>query len=377
MSMENKILSAEPYRYLFPLGALVGLVSAALWIFFQQQWVVYYPRTSHGNLMFFGFFWAFIAGFLMTAIPKMTDTKQGTRLEILVLISFVVGQLILNLTKNFEASVLLFAVQNIVLVSFILKRFLINKKMPFAGFVFVPMAFVQLFLGVVLYSLFSIKNRDLLMLLSGEAFILNLILGVGSRLVPVISKIPGALLPTEHKNNNSWISYIMILLILNLSYWIQTFLKIDGMELVRVFVLGLAGFILFKIHRKPVKWGVLGFGLKASFLLIILGQALAFTGFKMSLAGQHVLYIGGLSLITFLISFRVILAHGGQDLNYEVSSKRIALILVLFVSAALSRLAAGNYVQSEWMTIAAIIFIFAVILWFVKFCKIYYLPQRR
>lgn len=360
--------TTEPYRLLFPLGCLMGTLGVAFWLLFQFGWIQFYPRTLHGNLMFFGLLWSFVAGFLMTAIPKMTATAAAHWTEISAALALVFLQFILNVQNRTDLSVIIFSIQNIFLVYFILKRFLVHRKVPFFGFIFIPAAFIQSFVGVVLF--FASFDRSLILLFCGEAFILNLILGLGSRLIPVISRLPNSLMPNESKKQDSWFVPMLVLILINTGYWIELAgFKDVGLGF-RIFGILIAATKLLRFFTKPTTWSYVGVGLKFGILMLVIGQILNLSFFGYALAGLHFIYIGGFTLITFLIATRVMLAHGNQSLAYEVAAPRILVIVTLFLISAILRYTVANNVTSSLLSLSAVLFIISIGLWSTQFIKI-------
>jgi uncharacterized protein involved in response to NO len=98
---------------------------------------------------------------------------------------------------------------------------------------------------------------------------------------------------------------------------------------------------------------------------------LKFSFVNAGLAGQHLLYIGGFALITLMIGTRVMLAHGGSDLTYEIRGSHISIAALFLSLAAGLRWYAGAFATSAWMIIAALLFIGAILLWLYKFYKCY------
>lgn len=360
----------EPYRFLFPAGAILGVVGSSLWILFQLQWIHFYPRFAHANLMYFGLLWSFVAGFLMTAIPKMTSSSAVRNWEIGTAVFLALSQLILNLLDHVNISVLVYALQSLFLIFFVVRRFLVHKKVPFSGFMFLPLAFLQSLLGVILFYQSDFQNRQVVTVLCGDAFVLNLILGLGSRLIPVISRLPNALLPNEAAKRDAWMVPSLIAIFLNLGFWFQLASFESLSYSFKTLAVAVACTLFFKIFVRPMKWSFVGMGLKASVVLLFLGQVLSLSFFQMGLAAIHLMYIGGFSLITFLISTRVMLAHGSQDLSYEVSSWRIAAISVLFVVSSLLRFAAGTNVMGLYVFLSVLLFVISMGLWGHKFFSI-------
>lgn len=369
MNNEKNDMPIEPYRILFPAGCLMGVLGVMFWLFFQFGWIHFYPRALHGNLMFFGLLWSFVAGFLMTAIPKMTSTVAANWAEISTTVVLIFLQLIFNVRNQTELSVVLFLFQNLFLVYFILKRFLVHRKVPFFGFIFLPMAFIQSFIGVALF--FASSDRSLILLFCGEAFILNLILGLGSRLIPVISRLPNSLMPTEsQKQDLSWLFPSLILILINAGYWIELAgFKDIGLGF-RILGVLIAALKLLRFFTKPVTWSYVGIGLKFGILMLIIGQILNFSFFGYTLAGLHFIYIGGFTLITFLIGTRVMLAHGNQSLTYEVAAPRLLIMVTLFLISAALRYVVANDITSSVLSLSAVLFITSVGLWSMQFIKI-------
>lgn len=363
---EEKI---EPYKLLFPLGAFVGLIGVVFWIFFQARWIGFFPRLAHGHLMFFGLLWSFIAGFLMTAIPKMTSTFSAQLWEIIVAVILVFLQLILNIRNLSSISVALFGLQNLFLLFFILRRFILHRKIPFFGFIFLPVAFIQSFVGIILYFYGSF-DKNLILLFCGEAFVLNLILGLGSRLIPVISRLPNALLPNETSKHDQWLWPLLTLILINCGYWVEL---VDGQKdlglILRAFGVLVAAIKLFKFFKKPSTWSYSGVGLKIAILMLFLGQILSLSFFGFYLAATHLIYIGGFTLMTFMIATRVMLAHGNQSLDYEISSIRILVIIGLFLLSALLRFAVAADISSATLSVSVLLFTVAMIAWLFKFLK--------
>ena len=71
----------EPYRLFFPLGTLLLLCGILLWV--PLIWTgESYPVELHRYLMLNGFTGCFIGGFLMTAVPKFSQTESARVLEV-------------------------------------------------------------------------------------------------------------------------------------------------------------------------------------------------------------------------------------------------------------------------------------------------------
>ncbi|MBL7543155.1 MAG: NnrS family protein [Bdellovibrionaceae bacterium] len=388
----------EPYRLLFPCGVVAGVLGLMLWFFFQAGQVSFYPRQAHANIMYFGFLWSFVAGFLMTAIPKMTGTSLVHKYEMVTALGLVALQIVVNFLNYVPASVAVYGIQAVFLIVFIVRRFLKKRVLPFEGFLFIPFAFLQALLAVVMFFMslqsstplslqflfqfapsnsptFSAQisyqfSMDSFYLHAGEAFVLNLVLGLGTRLIPVLSRVPNSLTPDQRSNSNQFMKMIVLAILLNLGFILQTFVNNQLGIALRLLVVSFIAFRYFKIASSVSTKSFVGFGLRCGILFILSSYAILLFQPAQAIAVQHLIYIGGFVLITFMVGTRVMLAHGGQSLDYETDSRRIGAVALLFALASLLRLVAGADVFGAIMKIGIVVFLVASLLWFHKFIKI-------
>jgi uncharacterized protein involved in response to NO len=359
----------EPYRILFPLGITSMLIGLLLWVLFQHRGISFYPRQAHANILFFAGFWSFVTGFMMTAIPKMTNTHQMEAKELFATVILIFMQISFSIRNQIHLAVAVFALQMLVLLIFLAKRFLVHKKIPFEGFYFLPFAFLQAILGVVLFYSGSTYDYSVLSALAGEAFLLNLIIGLGSRLIPVISRSPNALMPHETEFTDTQLLTFVIALILNIGFILDVIFKNPLGLILKFIILFIVSFSYFKLHKKPITFSIVAYGLKAGIIMLILSSLLAVVDGP-SVTTSHLLYIGVFLLITLMIATRVMLAHGGQDINYEAKSRRLLLVFNLLVLSSIARYVADVNINGWYMKIAIYFCISALLIWSYKFVKI-------
>src|SRR3989344_2137593 len=72
----------DTYQWFFPLGIVFGVLGVGVWILFWLQKIHFYPSPLHSELMIGGFFLTVAIGFLMTAIPRFTNTHSASFMEI-------------------------------------------------------------------------------------------------------------------------------------------------------------------------------------------------------------------------------------------------------------------------------------------------------
>ena len=75
----------EPFRVLFPLGLVLGIVGVALWPLYALGWIAIYPAIAHQRIMIEGFVTSFVIGFLGTAMSRLLEHAGGDEAVLLVL----------------------------------------------------------------------------------------------------------------------------------------------------------------------------------------------------------------------------------------------------------------------------------------------------
>jgi len=369
--MQNEKCDAvDPYRLLFPLGLFLGAFGVIYWVLFDLQILKFYPREIHSQTMFFGFLWAFVAGFLMTAIPRMTQSQNATWLEMGAAGFLAMLQLVLGLRHMSEALNSIFIVQILFLIYFAGRRFLVHKRIPFEGFIFIPFAFLIVFVGMAL-KYFQVINQTDYIRLAGEGFILNLIFGVGARLIPVLSRLPNALRPDQQSNLSRMSEFFLVAIVINALMISEAVYKNQWLMLLKFFVFVFYAIRYLGLLKKPTRWSVLAVGLKIGILSILKATLLVIWPqiFPMT-ASLHILYIGGFSLITLMIASRVMLSHGGESTDYELRSKLLVAVVGFFLLSASFRYFAGVAIGGFLITMAIICFLIAIGIWGYKFFKI-------
>lgn len=360
----------EPYRVLFSLGLITAGLAVALWLLFSLQLIGFYPKQAHANLMFMGFIWAFIAGFLMTGVPKMLRADSASFFEKRFAELTVITQIVLAFTNQINLAVFVFLIQGVFLLIFLARRFLPKRTLPFEGFIFIPFAFIAFFFGIHAFY-FAGGDFQKLFEYSGQAFILNLICGIGSRLIPVLSRVPNAISPDQSTEVvSSFGKSFAMAAILNACFY----LPLIGLEQEAFLAKGVVLFfhiiIFFKIFTPPTSKSYLAYSLKLASLAIPLGYLAAYFFPDLTLPMMHITYIGGIALVTVLVATRVTLAHGGASLDAELNSKAIIWTAAVVLVSMVARVFAQYAVTGGALWVSAICFLIALLLWSVRFGKI-------
>ncbi len=331
----------EPYRLLFPLGAALAAAGVLPWILLQAGWNVSpNPVTTHGRLMFHGFLGSFAAGFLMTAVPRMSGTQPARRWEtgpVFLLLLFQAAAAFFGQERLAAAAMALASLQ---ISFFILRRFARRRRTPPSMFLFVPFGLLSALAGTAWMAFGDPAAGGGVAAyakkLAFEGFMLNLVVGLGSRLVPVLSRVQGALSP--HQPGGPGLrSQLPALLLLNLSFPVEVFFSREAGQILRAAALLDALVRGFRVFAPVATPGFLGAVLRASAVFLCAPYALLplFPSFERHLL--HLAYIGGLGLMTLMVAVRVVLSHGGQPMDFELNGRSLGVVGFLLAATASTR----------------------------------------
>ncbi len=359
----------DAYRYFFPAGWILGIWGVLLWILFPWS-LVQYPGLNHPEIMMGGFFLCFVCGFLMTAAPRFTSSF-GPSLWEHVTAGALIGALFLSLvfptkTPFFIVVICIFAF----LAVYLFRRFLTRTSNPPDAFIFVGFGVLSGLAGSVLMALGQFFDVPASLYTFGrllflQTYILSLVLGVGSRLIPAL--LGWAPLPTELKksSNSSVLKFAALALFFVLSYVIEVWLSFTGGQLLRALVISILSLQYWNVHKLPKRRAFQTWGLWVATWSLVLGQwgLVVLPGFRIHLL--HVIFTSGLALMTFMIAVRVGLSHGHHEMTLEKNSKALGLGAFLIFFAGLTRLSAGfaPHIYQSHLIYAAYTWILGLLIW--------------
>lgn len=364
--MGQKKKSVEPYRMLFPIGILVGLLGASLWM--KSGGELSYANTvqAHSHLMIGGFLFSFAAGFLMTAIPKMTASFPARIPEIGVACSLAVTNALFAYSESPRSYYLSVIVSTLFLSAFFLRRFRARQAAVPPFFPFVILGILSGLTGAVLLALaeFNISSNFLAVFgkrLYLEGMILLLVLGIGSRLVPVISGRGAKLEIGAHDiAKNFALGFLLIT-----GFALESAGQLLLGSLLKFAVVSWVAWFNWGLFARADTLSRLAIGMRISGIMVLAGLLMSVVYPAMAVHWMHLTYIGGFSLMTLTVASRVTLAHGSYDLSFEARSRAIWICGILILVSALTRVLApfvGAGYFSHLMYAAAI-WVLAVFIW--------------
>lgn len=360
--------SMDAYRYFFPAGWVMGIWGVLLWILFPWN-LVSYPGLHHPEIMSGGFFLCFVAGFLMTAAPKFTSSfgpEPWEQYSSLVIIASLFASLLPQNKIHFYSVVTALFV---FLISYMFRRFVGRKSNPPDSFLFVGVGLgAGLFGSVVLLlaqawdisgELISLARTFLL-----QGYVLCLVMGVGSRLIPAL--LGWTPLPTEASKARPRVLLFSSLAVLFLgSFVVEVLIHARVGFLIRSLVMTFIALYFWKIHHKPQRKAFQSWWLWTSAWMMLLGQWATVIVPEFRIHLLHVILVSGLGLMTFMIATRVTLSHGNHDMQIEKNSKALFLGALLMGFAGLTRLSAGfaPHIYQSHLIYAAYTWILGLLIW--------------
>jgi uncharacterized protein involved in response to NO len=351
---------------MFPLGVLFGLLGVSVWVVLSQLPDYAFAARLHSELMIGTFLFAFAAGFLMTAIPKMTASFPACTFELGSAFLLVLANFFFALGGHGGPFFISAAISILLLIGFFIRRFVRRTKVPPSFFPFIAAGLGCGLSGALLLALSTYVDipgfwSTLGKRLYFDAMILFLVLGIGSRLIPVISgrEVSGGEGRTHVVRN---IFFAMILLS---GFAVQAAGSPVAGGLLKFTAAALVAWFNWRLFARSNTKSRLALGMRMSGLLVLPGLFFSAIHQAFAVHWMHLTYIGGFGLMTLTVASRVTLAHGSYDLSFEHRSKALWATGSLILLAAFARVAApftgAGYFNH--LLYAAVAWILALVIW--------------
>jgi uncharacterized protein involved in response to NO len=366
---------AEPFRIFFPLATLFGLSGVSLWPLFFLGLHKFYPGPMHARLMIEGFLAGFVIGFLGTALPRLLSAPPLRRQELGTLLALYLLTAGLHIGELPRAGDVAFIVLMLFFGICLVRRIHRRAYLPPPGFVLVAFGYLSGLAGPLLWlgGLQGwVPGRVLLfggMLLS-QAFVLFLLLGIGTFLLPRFLRLRDMqTMAGERTASRKWwlraaFSGVTGLLLLA-SYWLES--GALGTP-VAAGLRGLAAIVylvaMVPFHRQSRPLPTAALASQVALLALIAGLIFPLFWPTQRLAGLHIVFLGGFSLITFTVATRVVLGHSGNEALFETRLPALQLATVLLLIGSVLR-AFGDFspARPHWLSGASYLWMIAAGVW--------------
>lgn len=345
----------EPFRILFPLGILFGLLGVGHWLAYGAGWVSRYSGFYHASLQIQGFIACFIAGFLLTALPRFAAAPPASSRELGFLLALLLVNSVCLSYGQWVVAELAFAGLLLALAVFAARRFAGRRAGlgPPSEFIWLPFSLGYGVLGTLLLIggqagllpgwAFAVGRP-----LSQQGFPLGVVIGVAGFLAPrlmgrAFTPLTGDLNPDAARRasqrRSAW--HAAGAALFGVSFVVEGAGWIGAAYLLRALVATGAFLSTTRMHR-PVD---------ASAPLYVKLLWVAIWGILIGLWGAglhparrvamlHITFIGGFSLMMFAVGLMVVASHGGAPHRLaqplwalQLAGAGVALALLLRVGA--------------------------------------------
>lgn len=364
----------QPYRPLFCLGFILAWVGVFHWLAFALGWSLAYRRDFHVVVQIQGVITAFAVGFLFTMIPRRTGTAPPTALQMALCITAPIGTSVAAWYGAIALAESLWVGVVAILIGFAVRRFGSPEagRRPPNAFVWIPLSFLAGLTGAVLiwaselgyYGSSAVYRFG--WLLVTQVMFTGLILGVGSMLLPLITRkqpsVDGTGSPGDRRARRLHFSGWLVMIL-------SCLLEVTGSASVglalRASIVVLVHVLVTHLYRPPSVPGLHRVLVWSAAWALPIGYLVAALYPAQPQVGLHIVFLGGFALMTFSVGLHVTLAHGGAE---ELVFKTVPAVVVfglLFLLAVVFRALVNldHQRSTMWLGCAAVSFLGGTLAW--------------
>lgn len=352
------MLRERPYLLMFPLALLCGWLGVSHWMLYGLGVISAYSGLGHALVLTQAMFGAFALGFLMTAIPRRTSTAPAHPVELFAAAAAVVVTAAAAHAQRFAiAEYGAVGILSVLLVFAVRRTGSAAGRRPPNAFVMIPIGCAAGIAGAVLVARMANGQGSLDAYLIGRQLVqqgvfLCFLLGVGALILPLIQGAPPPADATSSRANQlarlgyAALGALVVATLVADPWWPRLASAVRAVAV----AVGL-------VANGALRWPALpGFHRRVAVVavwLTPLGLALAALVPDHAIAMQHVMFIGGLSLLAFAVSAHVALGHADRaDLLASTSVRSIAMAAI--IGAAIAVRAAAHHWPESYYTLLAV-----------------------
>ncbi|EDY16602.1 conserved hypothetical protein [Chthoniobacter flavus Ellin428] len=366
---------AEPFRIFFPLATLLGMSGVSLWPLFFSGLHKFYPGMMHARLMIEGFLAGFVIGFLGTALPRLLSAPALRPWELRLSLLLYVLTAGLHIGEQPRLGDCTFIVLMLFFGACLLRRIHARTELPPPGFVLVAFGYLSGLVGPVLWLCGLqgwIPGRWLLFggMLLNQAFVLFLLLGVGTFLLPRFLRLRDIRTMAEERTASAgwrWRAVFSALtaILFLVSYWLEAH---NPMAPAPAWLRSLAAIVYlgtmvpFQRQSFPIRTAPLA--IQMALLSVLAGLLFPLFWPTQHLAGLHIVFLGGFSLISFTVATRVILGHSGHEALFDTRLPSLQITtLLLLLGTAMRAFGDFSPARPHWLSHASYVWLVAAAVW--------------
>jgi uncharacterized protein involved in response to NO len=354
-----------------------GLAGVAIWPLYSFGLTTTYSGRAHAMVQTCGFLYAFIAGFLLTAVPRFAGTEPPSRTTQYWVAGILFVSVSATEVRTFEVGTAAFVVAHLMVLTLLARRFVRRKRNPPPRFVLVGLSLLAGSVGALLAAAVAgaliPAGWDLLgKRLMTEGMVMLLVLGVGGFLGPRLlgfAALPSHGTPVEPVSLRNLRFSVMKSSLAGLavlgSLVAEYGFDIGWMAYVRAAAVSAAILSPLQLWRAPAVKTTLSWTVWIAHWVIAIGVWIVAAAPKYRADFLHLLFVGGFSLLILAIGTRVTLSHGGHDPVAEQRSWPLRIGLTLGLIATLARIGApfASATYFDHLMWAGLLWIVGMICW--------------
>lgn len=370
--------SGEPFRLFFPLGVLIGVLGVSMWPLHVWGVMDKYPGVAHSRVMIEGFLTAFVMGFLGTALPRLLEVPKIRLAEAVSFTVVLVGVVVLHACgQSVLGDQLFIFMLGLFVVLLGLRALLFRRDVPPPGFVLVGMGLASALVGASIQAISAALPEALPSwlqtfgrLLLHQGYLLFPIMGIGAFLLPRFFGLPNRQsFPESLALPPGWKRRAIFALACGLTVLLGFLAESLGHaqwgNALRAVGIITYFFREVPFHKAGFGGGSLALGLRIALILIPSAYVFMAVWPTRTFSLLHILFIGGFSLLTFIVASRVVLGHSGQSDKFRATLWPVLAMAFLVALAMLTR------VSADWMpetrlshyAYAALAWVIGAIIW--------------
>ncbi len=364
----------EPYRLFFPLGVALAWAGILHWLLHAIRLIPEYRPIFHAMTQVQGFLTCMAAGFVFTMLPRRTQSLPAAGWQITATAALPCVTVAAAWWQRWNLSQLAWLLTGLLLAEFALRRLYGSSsgRRPPVGFVWIP---AGLSMGVIGASISLVYGRLdpalawLHTVASGlvlQGLFIGFILGAGTLAIPLMTRDDG---PPDMRSAPAdapaLAAHLVAITAIGASFWVEATVSLRGALLLRGLVIVAVYLFALDMWQPPTRPGWNAPAIWFAAWLVPAGYLTAAAFPAVAIAGLHLTFIGGFSLLALLISTQVILGHGGFT-HLRLGKPWIVPTLILSMLAAIGFRAAMELDPRRffvWMAAAAVVFLAGLLMW--------------
>ena len=309
-----RLAAGEPFRLMFPLGFLAGTVGVALWPLFYGGVLGFHPGLVHARLMIVGFLGGLVFGFMGTALPRMLSAPRLTVAELAVVGTGNVLACALWAGGRLMAGDVVFLAVLLFFMAVMGYRWMFRRKNhPPFDFVLASLGLVCAVTGILI--LLASQGTTLSpgvfrmgSLLLYQGFPIFPILGIGGFLMPRFLYQTGSA-----RRKQRPVFYVLVAVVLLASFVVETLGHPRWGNGIRFVIVLTHLHMTTDVLRRTRTPGTLAFALRAAVGTLLIGLATVVAMPEPRIGMEHIVFVGGYSILAMCIASRVVLGHSGRS----------------------------------------------------------------